>query len=125
MKGWLQRRFGCTGLRIPLPGPWQVELWLAPRGAVIPPHTHPHIVSRLVFLAGRMGWQRGAVSREFNWRDFGRSFLVPPDCVHGAVTLGAFGLFLNLEHWLPGAAKTSAAVDLEMEEGMNLEGRKA
>ena len=87
MKGWLQRRFGCTGLRIPLPGPWQVELWLAPRGAV---------------------------SREFNWRDFGRSFLVPPDCVHGAVTLGAFGLFLNLEHWLPGAAKTSAATDLEL-----------
>lgn len=117
MRALIKRRFNCTGLRIPLNRSTQVELWFAPRGAVIPPHTHPHIVSRLMFLAGRMSWQRGNVCREFNWRDTFRHFLVPPDCVHGAVVLGWFGLFLNFERWLPGTDMTSAAVDLQLTDG--------
>ena len=112
MTPWSHRRFGCTGVRLPLPGRWQLELWLAPRGVVIPAHTHPHIQSRLIFLGGCMRWQRGSVFRTFDWRHIGRSFAVAADVVHGAVTLGRFGLFANLERWV--GPKSSAAVDLEI-----------
>ena len=103
---WLQRRFGCTGLRIPLPGAWQVELWWCPKGSEITPHVHPSIDSTLVFLGGRMRWRRGSQRREFTARDMFRAFRVPRDCVHSAQTTGRFGLFLNLERWT--GPKTSA-----------------
>lgn len=114
MKATLRQSFGCHGLTIPLPGNWQVEFWFCPRGTYIPSHVHPHIQSRLIFLGGRMLWQRSAEHREFNWRHIGRSFLVGPTVEHGAVTTGAFGFFANLERWIGSHPKTSAAIDLEL-----------
>lgn len=59
-----------------------------------------------------MLWQRGNRFRVFSWRHIGRSFAVGPNVVHGAITVGWFGLFANLERWT--GVKSSAAVDLEM-----------
>lgn len=114
LPSFIRRRFGCTGLRLRLWKRTQVELWYAPRGTVIPPHTHPHIVSRLTFLLGRMRWRAGDRESEFGVLDCGRTFAVPPDCVHGATTTGRFGLFLNFERWVPGVPMTSAAEDLQL-----------
>jgi len=110
---WIQRRFGCTGLRIPLPGRWQAELWLAPRGCVIPPHVHPRIDSRLVFLGGGMRWWLGHRFVDLGWRDALKAWRVPAYQTHGAETTGPFGLFLNLERWM--GPKTSAAENLEFQ----------
>jgi hypothetical protein len=117
----IHRRFNCTGLRIPLPGAWQLELWWCPRGAVIPMHRHPHVESVLVFLAGGMVFTREKVqpdgtvvpkSREFTIRDTFRRLVVPPTCSHGASVVGRFLLFANLERCT--GPKTSAATDLEL-----------
>lgn len=113
----IHRRFNCTGLRIPLPGAWQLELWWCPRGAVIPMHRHPHVESVLVFLGGEMLWNREwsdgkGLGRTFRARDFLRAFDVSSDCAHGAKVTGRFGLFANLERWT--GPKTSAAIDLEI-----------
>ena len=124
----INRRFNCTGLRIPLPGPWQLELWWCPRGAVIPMHRHPHVESVLVFLGGRMLWKRVEEyicqsmagpykfplesSRRFGFGDVFRWFRVPANESHGATVIGRFGLFANLERWT--GPKTSAAQDLEL-----------
>lgn len=114
----IHRRFNCTGLRIPLPGAWQLELWWCPRGAVIPMHRHPHVESVLVFLGGEMLWERAEGNRAwgdmrmFRFRDFLKHFAVPPRCAHGAKVTGRFGLFANLERWT--GPKTSAALDLEL-----------
>jgi hypothetical protein len=105
-----EHRFGCTGLKIPLPGRWQAELWLAPSGCEIPDHTHPHIQSHLMFLAGAMVWRMAGRMKRCGWRETFRVFRVPPGCIHGATTLGRFGLFLNVERWT--GPKSSAARDL-------------
>lgn len=111
---WVQfhSRFGCHGLSIRLPGPWQLEVWFCPSGSIIPCHFHSHIQSLLIFLGGRMLWQRDGVARLFTWRDIGRAIRVPALVRHGAHTLGMFGLFVNLERW--NTTKTSAAIDLEL-----------
>lgn len=125
MKRFFQQRFGCYGLTLPLGRRTQVELWFAPRDSVIPMHTHPHIESHLMFLGGAMTWElswphddfcRVEHRKRMGWRQLFRSFRVAPNCRHGALTTGRFGLFANFERWLPGAPMTSAAVDLELTE---------
>ncbi len=118
------RCFDCTGLRLPLPGPWQAELWWCPKGSVIPEHTHAAFDSRLVFLGGDMEWSLGNWGRGFygagvacrkkrlTWRNLFKTIRVGRFQPHGARTLGRFGLFLNLERWT--GPKTSAAHDLEL-----------
>ena len=113
----INRRFNCTGLRIPLPGPWQLELWWCPRGAVIPMHCHPNVESMLVFLAGKMRWrfqigETSVIERVMTWSNFMKGYCVPPNADHGAEVTGRFGLFANLEYW--SGPKTSAATDLEL-----------
>jgi hypothetical protein len=117
----MKRIFNCTGITIPLPGRWQVEVWWCPRGAVIPPHTHPHVISHIAMLAGRMRWRVGSEVREVcgpfrrrqtNGRLAWSAYRVEEETVHGATVTGLFGLFLNLERWT--GKKTSAATDLRL-----------
>ena len=108
----LRHIFGCHGITLALPGPWQLEIWFCPRGSLISMHVHRHVESVLVFLGGRMWWSMGERrGRLFRWRDFGRAFRVGANVPHGAYTKGWFGLFANLERWH--GPKTSAAIDLE------------
>lgn len=110
----VERRFGATGFKLPLWGCRQIEIWYCPKGCEIPDHTHPSIVSRLVFLAGRMVWRRDGKMKECRWWHALRSFAVPAKCVHGATTTGRFGLFLNFERWDSSVTKTSAAENLTL-----------
>lgn len=105
-------RFDCRGIAIRLPGSYQLELWFCPSGSCIPCHIHPNIDSLLVFLGGSMVWQRDGWAKSFSWRDIGRAFRVPAHVRHGAYTVGAFGLFANIERWL--GPKSSASIDLEL-----------
>ena len=99
-------------MTIRLPGPWQLEIWFCPSESVIPCHYHPNIESQIMFVGGNMIWQRDGWAKAFTWRDIGRVFSVPACVRHGAFTIGRFGIFANLERWT--AAKTSAAIDLEL-----------
>lgn len=101
----------CLGIRLFRLGRWQAELWLCPRGQVIPPHTHRYFQGRLVFVAGRMEWTLEGRTRDVGWRDVLRSWPVPAGANHGAVVTGWFGVFLNIERWQ--GRPTSAATDFE------------
>ena len=80
----IHRKFGCTGLAIALPGPWQLEVWFCPPGTVIPMHVHDRIQSFLVFLGGRMiWWKDNLAGRQFTWRDIGRGSSSNPTDVTG------------------------------------------
>lgn len=58
----------------------QVEF---PKGAVGPPHSHPH--TQTVFVkAGRFAFTIDGVEREVTAGD---SLVIPPDAVHGCVAL--------------------------------------
>ena len=98
----------CLGVRLLRLGRWQVELWLCPRGEVIPPHTHQYFDGRLVFLAGSMLWTLAGQTREVGWRDVLRCWRVPAGTNHGATVTGRFGVFLNIEQWqgVPSSAAT-------------------
>jgi mannose-6-phosphate isomerase-like protein (cupin superfamily) len=109
----LMRAFGATGLKLPLPGRWQAELWYCPADVVIPFHTHSRVDSVLVFLGGRMLWFLGNKrNRVLGLLNVGAWFRVPAGVPHAAMVLGRCGLFLNLQRWT--GEKSSAATDLTL-----------
>lgn len=109
---WIERACGCTGLRVPLPGRWQLELWFCPANADIPEHVHERMDGWLVFLGGSMVWARGDAARRFGWRDTGRCLAVPAGCPHAARVCGRFGAFAVIERWR--GSKDSAARDFTL-----------
>lgn len=105
-----------TGVRLWRAGRRQWELWLCPRGEVIPGHTHERMDARIFFLGGGMIFR---VWREGGWRErvmglwsVGKGFLIRAGEVHGAVVTGWFGLFLVSEIW--SCEPTSAVVDFRV-----------
>ncbi len=102
----------CVGFRLLRLGRWQVELWLCPRGEVIPAHTHSYFDGRLIFLGGRMRWRMAGKTKEVGWFDVLRSWKVPAGVSHGATVTGWCGAFLNVERWA--VEPTSAAIDFEV-----------
>lgn len=72
-------------------------------------HTHEHMDSRIIFVAGRMVFRKEARAILLNYRHTFRSFRILAKQLHGAVVTGRFGIFINLELW--DATPTSAAHD--------------
>lgn len=73
-------------------------------------HTHEHMISRIIFLGGKMVFYKGLGARDLSWRRLFRSFTIAKGQTHGAIALPPFGLFLNFETW--DREPTSAAHDL-------------
>lgn len=112
----------CRGFRLFKFGCHQAELWICPKGEVIPTHTHPNVVSRIVGLFGRMRWTVGDRTRnitgcfrrrETNGRLALAAMKVGAETPHGATITGRLGIFLNLEQWINGTSPTSAATDFQ------------
>jgi len=115
----MTKAFGCTGLKIPLPGRWQLEFWYCPGGAEIPLHVHERVAGWIWLLAGKMKWQvndrvrevKGLFRRRQTNGDLALSAQkIDRGVVHGGEVTGRFGLFVNVERWI--GQKKSAADDL-------------
>jgi mannose-6-phosphate isomerase-like protein (cupin superfamily) len=107
----IQKKCGCTGLRILKLGRRQIEVWFCPRGATIPDHVHSDVDVTLVILAGCMRGKIGTRIGQVGWNDMFRRFLIKSGTVHSAVITGAFCLFASFETWRHGSKVTSAAMD--------------
>jgi hypothetical protein len=99
----------CRGFKLFRFGRYQAELWYCPAGEIIPRHTHPNIASRIMFLAGKMVFERDWNYLFLDWTQALRTFKVEPSQPHSARVLGKFGLFINFETWT--GRPTSAAID--------------
>ena len=107
----IQRKHGCSGIRIFRIGRRQIELWFCPRGMVIPDHVHENIDVTLVILGGKMDGKIGDRSGRVGWSDMFRRFVVMANTVHSARIVGPFCLFASCEKWKDGVEVTSAATD--------------
>lgn len=103
----------CVGITLFRLGRRKLEVWFCPGGEVIEPHSHPHIDSRLIIIAGSMTGEIGDRKGRTGWWDFLRAFVIPAGTIHGATITGRFCVFANLETWESGYDITSAAVDFE------------
>jgi len=109
--GIIQRKHGCTGIRLLRIGRRQIEVWFCPRGAKIPDHTHSNIDVTLVMLGGRMQGKIGDREGPVGWNDLFRRFAISAGTIHSAVVTGSFCMFASFERWCPGSLVTSAAID--------------
>lgn len=106
-------RFGrVLGIKLFRIGNRQAELWFCPRGEAIPMHIHKHIISKIVFLGGRMRWAGMGRIKELGFRNIFKSWTIPANDSHGAVVTGKFGIFLNWEIW--DGKISSASKDIEL-----------
>lgn len=107
----------ALGIRLWRWGTFQIELWFAPAGYKIRPHSHPDEDIELVFLFGdaefaRQKWmQRPELFHATFPRHFGRRFSIAAGCVHWFTVSESMLVFVNIERWR--RTPTSAAEDLK------------
>lgn len=106
----IERHNRCIGVKLFRLGVWQLELWFAPRGEFIEPHSHRQIDSTLVFLWGHILGTIGDKTGTVSYRDALRRFAIPAGVTHSATVYSPFCLFLNWEKWKTSNI-TSAAID--------------
>lgn len=109
----IARHNRCVGVILFRFGTRQLELWWAPKGEFIEPHSHKHIDSTLLFLWGSINGSIGDKSGQVSYRDALRCFSIPAGVKHSAVVLSRFCLFLNWEKWTTRNV-TSAAIDFDV-----------
>lgn len=102
--------------------PFQVELFIAPAGCIIPEHTHPNVDSYEIYIGGQIKFShsgRFIVSDEDIARPTesgasclrGKIIRVRPDDPHGGTFGPAGGVFFSVQHWLHGVEPHSVAND--------------
>lgn len=88
------------------------ELWFAPKGESVPPHSHDQMDSFVIFLGGRLLWSRGNLTKELGPKQFLHTTRVAAGEAHSFVITGLFGIFINVERWKQ--KPTSAALDFRL-----------
>lgn len=106
----IERHNRCVGVKLFRFGCYQLELWIAPHGEIIEPHSHRHIDSTLVFLCGKILGTIGDKTGTVSHRDAFRRFSIPAGVTHSAIVQSGFCAFLNWERWKTSNV-TSAALD--------------
>lgn len=115
------KRFeSCLGISLPAWGRIKVELWYAPAGYSIKPHTHNKQDIKLIFLFGnnvrfhrrKKGTYLGESVVMF-WRNIGRIFTIRAGDEHSFDVSHTPLIFLNIETWRHGSTPTSAADDIQ------------
>ena len=104
---------------------FQVEMFIAPEGTIIPEHTHPNVDSMQVYVGGNIIFTRNG-KYEYPEEQLyalngplkcaskrGRTMRVGPNDKHGAVVGEGGGVFLAVQHWLNGIAPHSVAGDYD------------
>lgn len=111
-----------TGVLMYRQGQFQVQMFCAPEGTIIPEHTHPNVDSYEVYVGGNIKFtHRGKwVVADNELKPKGdlntahlRGFVirVKPDDPHGGVFGEGGGVFLSVQHWLNGVKPHCVAAD--------------
>jgi len=101
----------CRGWLLLKLGRLRIELWKVPAQTEIPPHNHPNIISRIIFLNGNMLVSRAGSRKRWPTKLIRWYRLNPGQEHYGRAAFGD-GWFLNIEHWVgPMESKGSAAAD--------------
>lgn len=113
----VNRHGPCWGLTLFRWKQRRAELWYCPRNYVIEEHSHSNEDIELMYLMGSTVFYRRDRRtnvqewKRMTWRMFGRSFSVKHYHSHW-FTVGKLPLlFINFQHFLPGAKPRSAAQD--------------
>lgn len=107
----------CYGLGINIPFTHRrFELWYCPRGYVITPHRHPHVMVRLTALWGCAKFIRikRTERKDFQFdgiRTMFKTFNIGAEDWHWSERIEKGILFFNNERWL--STPTSASIDFE------------
>lgn len=120
LKESLVKRYeSCVGLSLPAIGRYKIEIWWAPKGYSIKPHTHDNVNIKLMFLFGNcIRFHRRESNRMLGesvivrWKDIGRVFNIPAKTEHSFDVCDTPLIFLNFEKWL--SKPTSASEDLHL-----------
>lgn len=104
-------------------GQYQVQLFLAPPGTIIPEHTHPNVDSIEVYVGGEIRFTlhgKYLATPEEMVADGGpfnspllRGFTVKvsPNTLHGGCFGHGGGVFMSIQHWLNGVGPHCVAAD--------------
>lgn len=115
----LKRYEKCVGISFPAIGRYKIEIWTAPKGYCIEPHTHNNEDIKLLFLFGHnvTFWRKRP---EDVWQKFkakfwniGRVFNIRAGDIHSFDVSNTRLVFLNLEIWKVGVKPTSASEDFQ------------
>jgi hypothetical protein len=115
----LRRYESCIGLSLPAIGRWKLEVWFAPPGYKIAPHTHDLEDIKLILLFGhnvRFYRQKKGSNRLetvlARFSNIGRLFNIRAGDLHYFTVSDWPLVFLNIEHWH--CKPTSACEDFNL-----------
>lgn len=102
--------------------PFQVELFIAPPGCIIPEHTHPNVDSYEIYIGGQIRFSHSGKfivpeedietpTESGASRRRGYITRVRPDDPHGGTFGPGGGVFFSVQHWLNGVDPHSVAND--------------
>lgn len=101
----LHSHCNCIGLRLFQIGRLQIEVWICPANAYIPPHNHPNMKSKIVLLWGRLFGNRNGKSKYLTKLKF---YTLKSTDTHSAYVGKKGAIFMNIE-WLLDKSVTSAS----------------
>lgn len=101
---FVKRYESCIGLSFPAYGKRKFEIWYAPAGYMIRPHTHPDVDIELVFLIGHGSTfyrerDRIVASETMKWWKPFRKMTVLRNDVHWFSVSRWPLVFFNIESW--------------------------
>lgn len=116
----IRRYESCIGLSLPSIGRWKLELWFAPSGYQIQPHSHDNVDIWLYLLFGERICFFRRRKNDTNWQEFqgrwyhiGRRFTIRRGVLHYFHVSRFPLIFLNVEKWY--SKPTSASEDFNKE----------
>ena len=116
----LRKHESCWGISFPAIGRYKVEIWTAPAGYSIRPHSHDNEDIKLMFLYGNnVRFHRKKkghfLSESFlaTWKNIFKVFNIRAGDVHSFDVSDTRLIFINLEIWKKGVKPTSASTDLQ------------
>jgi hypothetical protein len=119
MKSFIKTFEKCKGISFPAIGRYKVEIWTAPAGYSIKPHTHDNEDIKLIFLWGNNvrfhRRKKGSfISESFfaMWNNIGKMFNIRAGDEHSFDVSDTRLIFMNIETWKDGVVPTSASEDL-------------
>lgn len=111
----------CRGISFSSFKQWKIEIWYAPRGYEIQPHTHENEDIKLVFLFGHnIRFHRrkkdAFLGQSFlaRFENIGKIFTINAGDEHSFTVSNWPLLFMNIEKWKDGIKPSSASQDLQL-----------
>lgn len=115
----IHRHKSCVGITLFRSSKRTIELWYAPRGFKIEPHTHPNENISLTFLFGKALFARisnvSGLAQAFvswPWNMF-KTFKISYFHTHWFEVSSRPLVFLNHARWINGVKPTTAANDID------------